>query len=288
MIKTFQKKSFAVKTFFAKDVKVRSFAYGEKVRKEFSEWVDYYKSRQLKCNGKFILSAQDNLYGVSEEEREEANKKSREVKPLCLEGEWFSLDGGQILIDGNKVLNAGSEIKAISLAVYPIKGMSTATLLVIGKKLGSDKTSLTVYKYKRNSLTLKETHSVIMPSELSEKSLLTCFGRHVFSVHGNKLYYFYLTDECKLQTVSLGENNGEEKEFQSNVKDLLITDGKEKVYWVSNDSVYSVKIGFPTAITCSETPKNETVTNVTYKNGELDICRRKKSGYDVPRTRYGF
>ena len=286
MIKTFQKKSPIIKTFFSKNMQVRSLAYGDGVRLEFKKWVQEYFPKRLKCNGKFVLFEDDEILGVSAKEREEKNKTAQKIKPLCLEGEWFSLDGGQVLLDDKKVLNAGKEIKAMSLAYFTAKGKSKCALLIIGKKPDSENTTLTAYKFDRLSRTIEESSSVILPTEFNDKSLLTCLGRHVFAVHGQKLYYYYLCDKLSLQQVAIGENNLEEKPFLTNVKNVIITDGNDKVFWTCGEAVYNLKIGFPTAIEEVCLRKNDNITNIRFDDGQIEVSGRKKNGYDAFTERY--
>ena len=98
MIKAFYKRTKPPKVFFNKNIKIRSFAYGENVRREFLSWQEYFLKNRKRLEKGFRLSVEEQLHGVAFADRKTAI--ADQLPPLALGGRVFSVEqNGQVLVN---------------------------------------------------------------------------------------------------------------------------------------------------------------------------------------------
>ena len=132
MNKTFYKRQPVRKTYFNKNVNVRSHAYGSNVLADYLEWQRYYYSASGSAGDKMIIAPQGSIVGTT------ASAKGVPVLASCLGELLFnslrlSLDGGYVAINGKRsAVYLGPEILGWAILTASAKSTKTNFLSVIG------------------------------------------------------------------------------------------------------------------------------------------------------------
>lgn len=263
MIKTFYKKRLERKLFFTKDVKIRSYACGEDIHKDFVDWRAHFLTAWNSPRQSFFPLENGAIDGnsskidrVGELRLSEPGKNHRVVKKksagltqllfdgCCLEvGEY-----GELFVNGEETDTVlGTELKAWGVGVRWIKNQPSYTLFVFGKN-EQGIPQIRAYGIDRSEgFATKLVCSVNVAATLSKKSYLYCFGAHVFFVNESKLnYYYFNSDLSRLEEVALkSDTPNQDKEFCQNVSGRVVCDSAGYVYWRSGNGVVLFPIGYP-------------------------------------------
>ena len=208
ILKDFYKIKQPNKIFYAKEMQVRSQAYGEEVHKEFADWQAHVLEKRKATGNKFVLSELEDIYGY-ELQRDVKQRMDKALAPLSMTGYRFELrPDGHISINGRRsALCVGTEIKAGALFYLPGLRESYSGLAVIGKPEGQEEMRLSVYFWQRGEFETECFDSVSLAPTLDASSHLFCLGRHIFVIHNSQLDYYYLNvEERRLERVAIGED----------------------------------------------------------------------------------
>ena len=266
MIKTFYRKQSQERTFFRAEMKIRSMAYGKGIHDELSKWLEQTTTAWNDPKEPFLLSEEGHFSGNPVCRcRTEFMKPGQSENAVLLKRRskarqrlWFNRYLYEIGKEGELILNQtntgvflGSELKAWGATVLWEEKKPAFYLLVIGKPVGESDSRLSVYALQENGIPKRDpVAGVPMSNTLEAKSHLCCFGRHVFTVHDNRLDYFYFCPEQSgLENVAIeSDTPNHEKECCQNVTSAVVADRNGRVYWQSGNRVYSFPVGFPRRI----------------------------------------
>ena len=289
IFKDFYKREQPHKIFYAKDMKVRSQAYGEKVNQEFLDWQTYVFEKRKTNDKRFVLSELDNLYGY-ELQDQAAHEMDKGLAPLAMDGTRFELRmDGHISINGKRsALCVGTEIKAGSLFHIPGPRETISGLAVIGKPNGLDEMKLSVYFFGRGDFETQAFDSISLDPTLDASSHLFCLGRHVFLIHNSVLDYYYLNvEERRLERVAIGEDgNNEEFSWCKFVSPCFVTNGKGDVFWISDQDVYTFPIGYPRKLVSIKSNKIEKPIHLCGTEDGVVVYRAKRGTDTVVSAKY--
>jgi hypothetical protein len=263
MIKTFYREQGQNKVYFKAELKIRSMAYGSRVHEECLSWLSAFRliwdhpavagllgedghysgNPVCRCRTEFMHSGES-------ESGFTYTRKKKSLHPLWSKGCLFEIGReGELLVDKKPTgIFLGSELKAWGITFLGDELKNTRYLMVIGKPLGLDDCYLRAYALPDGEITsLPMITQKQMPNVLTAKSNLYCFGRHIFTVHDAKLDYFYFRPEVSaLETVAiLSDAPNQEKACCQNVIPPVVCDTNGRVYWQSDNGVYSFPIGYP-------------------------------------------
>ncbi|MBE5730837.1 MAG: hypothetical protein E7350_02670 [Clostridiales bacterium] len=272
------------KNFFAHNANVRSLAYGEDVKKEYAEWLRYHSTRWLTARGGFVLFDGGNASGKT---FSEAKSGKGELPSLKLDGEVFCIQSGRVAVGSKRdVLNLGTEVKAWALSAIPTASGVKTFMLAVAKRPGGNGTTLAVYSYRRNPSKLTFVCEEPLPTVLDVSTTLVTLGRHVFLVLGGELHYYYLSHNCELQPVAIGKNDGTDKDFLHHVKGYVVANEAHKVFWVSDESVYAITVGFPAAVSEYSMHEGEVVEHIDCLGGGLNVYTKRRHGSEISCIHY--
>ena len=236
--KVFYRKKAAKKTFFSKNMNVRSFAYGPEIWGEFKKWQKYFFEKRAAYHGGLVLSEQENIYGT--DVTQQSNVLDKALAPLRLEGNILELrEDRYVWINGQRSsFYAGTEVKAGALFYFLHKDKPVKGLAVIGKTNGEGM-QLRLHKWVKDGLQQTPFMSVPLPPTMEASSHLLCLGKHVFLVHNSMLDYYYINlDEKVLERVAIG-GDAENETFAwcKYVNPNIVTTGEGSIFWMSEVSV---------------------------------------------------
>ena len=290
MNKTFYKRKAKTKVFFSKDMKVRSYAYGEGVNTSFLEWQKYYYSTRGPIGDKLIISTQGSIDGKAKANSASQNNGIDGLSALVFDSMRFEMSkDGWVSVNGSRTaLNVGVEIKAWAILTVTEKGIRKNCLFVISHPNGSGGMALTVYPITKRG----PEESPIITKELEytpdPRSFLMCMGRHVFIVHNSKLdYLYYNIEKGELETVAIG-GDGDNAEFEwcNFVGHKMVANTAGYVFWMSSEEVYGIKIGYPAKLIHIEGGRFETPVDLVCQGTSLNVFRKSKNTSKISESRY--
>lgn len=290
IIKVFCKKKPPVQSFFDAKMKIRSFAYGKEVQKEFTEWQEYFTDRRRMFPSGFVLSEQQDIFGETYEKYVETQSLDKALAPLMIDGAKLELrEDRYVWINGKRsALHAGTEIKAGAAFCFVHNEKQVKGLAIIGKPDGSEETRLSVYKWVKDNLETQPFASVPLPPTFDASSHLTCYGKHVFVIHNSMLDYYYLNvDENELERVAIGgDEPNETQDCCKFVTPVILTNGLGHVFWISENDVYGFPIGYPRRLFRIEGTQREKTLHIRGGKKSLYVYRKDKNTSQVTCWRY--
>lgn len=289
MNKTFYKRVARRKTFFSKDIEVRTLALGEEIEREFTEWE---KSFSARCAGgaRYLISVEGAVGGRVPEFISGKKSPTDSLPPLIVDGVKLSATRDGILTVGDKrsEVHLGTELKAWAVMNIPHLGSIKNFLFVIGKPHGEEHMALTMYEidkymnisFAKKSVELSQSHEL--------DSYVNCLGKHIFTVHSSTLdYIYYNINNDELETVSIGRDGKNEDYPPCTLVDKsVVADMAGRVFWLSSGAVYGIKIGYPREVMKIDTPERETVVGIASDRENLYIFRRDKNTRKITAYRY--
>lgn len=293
-MKLFLKRKYPTKVFFKKQINVRSFAYGKDVLQEFFDWKTWFFDNYNEKKGDFILSSQKNIYGKPYEERR-SKQTLADYENSCLPTLFFDSmrfeagKDGFVYINGQRSsLNIGSELKAWAITTILDKYSVKRALFVIGKRRYDTQTSLSVYEFTRRGCSEQKSLFVPLDTTLDAESFLIGFGRHIFLVHNSILDYYYYHCECgELQRVAIGaDGNNEEFPWCKYVRQNIVVDGEGRVFWLSDNDVYGIKIGSPANLLQLQRRESEKIVHICSDKQSLLAYKQDKNTGKTVCVRY--
>ena len=151
MNKTFYKREPQRKTFFSKDMEIRSFAYGEDVEREFVAWEKNFVNRSG-GGGRYLISSEKSILGRIPSFISPKDTTTGEGLPtLIVDGVKFNATRDGILTVDSKRSDAhlGTELKAWAVMSLAGDGVIKNFLFVIGKPHGSSAMAISMYEIDR-------------------------------------------------------------------------------------------------------------------------------------------
>ena len=291
MNKTFYKRVPQRKTFFSKDMDIRSFAYGEDVEREFILWEKDFINRS--GNGmRYLISCEGSVLGriprfISGKDATACD----ELPTLTVDGVKFSATRDGILtVDGKRSeAHLGTELKAWAVMSVTRDGAIKNFLFVIGKPHGATHMALSMYEIDRYMNVSFAKKSIEISQTYDLNSYINCLGKHIFVVHNSKLdYIYYNINKDELETVAIGRDGKNEEYPACNFVDKsVIADMAGRVFWLSQGNVYGTKIGYPRDIMRIDTPEREIVIGARCDRESLYIFRKDKNSGRISAYRYG-
>lgn len=284
-VKVFYKREAPMKRFFARDVKVRSFAHGEDVSKEFLDWREYFLKSVATYKDKFRPFSQKHFYG------EPLGGLDKGSPVRGVNGERYELlADGVVALGGKRTgLQVGTETKAWSLVSIPRREGQVTAVAVIGKPMGSAQMQLAVYKSTGGRLDAEPYCSVPLEFTLDAESYLITLGRHFFLVHNFTLDYYYFNYEAgELERVAIGEDEENQTlEWCKFVAPRVVANDGGYVFWNTEDCVYGFPIGYPNHLVKFPCPMTEKISNILCEGERLTVFRQDKNSSKISAYRYG-
>lgn len=279
MNKTFYKRKNHVKVFFDKRMVMRSLAFGSKVTNDFLEWQRYYNEERSITPDRFILSSQKSIYRP--EPGGVCSTAESVLPPLFFDSMRFTVgEDGWAFVNGSRTpLNLGTELKAWAILTAPEPDKKHKYLCVIGKPNGEQTPKLCLYPITRKGPAEHAELWVEVEHSMSATSFLICLGRHIFTVHNAKLDYLYCDFEHgELDHIGIGDDApNTESPWCQLVEPYLITNGTGAVFWLSEDTVYSIPIGFPKRLSRITGDARERTVSIAGADNALLIQRKNKN-----------
>ena len=305
MIKTFYKKKPENKVFFSRDVKIRSYAYGEEIHKEFVEWRKRFLTRWNSPKKNFWILENGSIDGnyakidrVGELRVVEPGRNQRcivkrqgKLSPLWFDGYFLEVnDDGDLIVNGNVTETVlGSELKAWGISMTFEKNIAIYTLFVFGRN-DHGEGELAAYDIDTiEGFTLKPVCSMHLESTLNKKSYLYCFGAHIFIVNESKLGYYYFNRALmQLEEVAIDtDERNAGKEILSGVAGAPVCDSDGFVYWRAGiGKVYYFPIGYPKRLGCIDLGESYEIIGIQTFRADLYVYRRSKITREFSCMRY--
>ncbi len=311
MVKTFYKTQPAKTILFRAEMKIRSYAYGADVNREFTEWLESYREAWNRPGIPFFLNESGDVSGnsvarcssefmhparsdIPNRDSVVFTRKRKTLHPLWLDGRLYEVVGREGELTVNKQpagLYLGTELKAWGCSVIWTDRKPTYYLAVIGKPMGASESFFTVYVLETDG-TLRQPPLIQKPIEsvLNAKSHLSCFGRHIFIVHGSVLDYFYFRPELeKLENVAIASDvPNAETECCRDVSSPVVADGQGRVYWQSGNKVYTFPVGYPRRVSCVDGGDQHEILRFHAYRDDLMVYRINRLNREYDCLRYSF
>ena len=290
MNKTFYKREPQRKTFFSKDMEIRSFAYGEDVEREFVAWEKNFVNRSG-GGGRYLISSEKSILGRIPSFISPKDTTTGEGLPtLIVDGVKFNATRDGILTVDSKRSDAhlGTELKAWAVMSLAGDGVIKNFLFVIGKPHGSSAMALSMYEIDRYMNVSFAKKSIEISQTYDLNSYINCLGQHIFVVHNSKLdYIYYNIKRDELETVAIGRD-GKNEDYTpcSFVDKSVVADMAGRVFWISQGNIYGIRIGYPRDIMRIDTPTMETVIGMRCDRESLFVFRKDKNSARISAYRY--
>ena len=288
MNKTFYKRQPVRKTYFNKNVNVRSHAYGSNVLADYLEWQRYYYSASGSAGDKMIIAPQGSIVGTT------ASAKGVPVLASCLGELLFnslrlSLDGGYVAINGKRsAVYLGPEILGWAILTASAKSTKTNFLSVIGRHAEGSEITLSLYRMTSRGPEEAAFVRRPMPSTTARESYIICLGQHVLTVHDSKLDYLYFnTKTMELETVAIGEDSENALHPECNlVSPKIVTTTSGYVFWIASGQVCGFAVGYPSRLIHIDGSEYENTYDIGCSQDSLLVYRKSKNTSKVVCTRY--
>ena len=291
MNKTFYKREPQKKTFFSRDMEVRSFAYGEGVFEAFVSWEKNFVNRSG-GGARYLVSCEKSILGRIPSFISDKDAVRGDALPtLVVDGVKFNATRDGILtVDSKRAdVHLGTELKAWAVMSLAGDGVIKNFLFVIGKPHGSSIMALSMYEIDRYMNVGFAKKSIEIAQTYDLNSYINCLGQHIFVVHNSKLdYIYYNVKKDELETVAIGRD-GKNEDYPPCcfVDKSVIADMAGRVFWLSQGNVYGIRIGYPRDIMRMDTPAMETIIGIRCDREYLYIFRKDKNSGRISAYRYG-
>ncbi len=270
-------------------MQLRSTAYGEEVLGKYLSWLKFFYLSWRRKDTHFLLSAQGDP-GANPVRAEGVPPLVRAVParsvewdshlpPLWYRTWFFETDRvGNLKINGERSpVNIGMDLKAWALMALPEADGGTEALFVIGTPGGKGDAQLSMYGFHEGKLG-PCLQSIPLGATFEAFSKLVCLGRHVFAVHGGRLFYFYLSPFTeRLEEVCIGE--GARDDRVNGVSGTVTADGYGNVFWISRNEVYGMRIGAPSRLVTVGFSINLETVKLVCSDRFLFVYRREKGAF---------
>jgi hypothetical protein len=272
MIKIFYRNLDRHKVFFDSKMKLRTYAYGETVHNSFVEWRREFLRRYNSSNNNMLCFESGDLGGNLAKldcagqimicEADDATRKTKPkygLQPLWIGDALLEVNEGVVFINGKETdTNIGTDLKGWAICPIWKNKIAQYSLFVIGKPRGGKEVALAVYTLDKNGVGQAPIITRYLEESAMKSSKIYCFERHIFIMHNSRINYFYYTPEQRLlEEVGIEcDSHNDEKECCGGVPlySDVVVNSHGRVFWLSNNTVYTFSIGYPQAITriCAE------------------------------------
>ncbi len=295
MVKNFYRRIAEPKTFFDPSVKVRSLAFGDKIREQLISWQDYFLRERGVSGARLIISSDEGIYGSEYLRGGSKDGKAAPVGaggmcPLVLSGVRYELGAdGWVNADGRKTdLYAGVEIKAWAIATVQTQRDTKSMLFIIGKPKDGAHMMLSGYEISRGRPSAVAAFKVEYESTFEKESYITCYGSNIFTIHNSTLdYYYWNASEGTLERVPIGRD-GDNSEFPQchRVRRGVVSNRKGDVFWISDGEIYGITVGRPTTLIRVAIGADEETVSIRGDERGLTVYRRNKNTEKMTVARY--
>lgn len=285
MIKKFYKKRPTEKIFFMPGIKMKTYAIGEKVHKDFIEWRNEYIKRWNSPKSSFYLLEGGSIDGnfakinkIGEFSVADLNRSQRGISrsdvgitPLWLDDFYFEVgEYGEFIVNGTETETILiNDVKAWGIDITNPKDTKGCTLFVFGNN-DSGQSELRAYKMSiGREVSLSLVTSVSFDATNSRKAHIFCMNSHIFLINELKLHYFYYNSSLsRLEEVAIDKDEpNADKPFCMNVDSSMVCDADGCVFWASSGAVYFFPIGYPRKLRSIELGENYQVRGIqTFRN----------------------
>lgn len=288
MNKTFYKRQPVRKTYFSKDMSVRSVAYGSNVLADYLDWQRYYYSASGSAGDKMIIVPQGSITGSTASARGEA------IIPSCTSELLFNslrltLDGGYAAVNGKRTsVYLGPEIFGWAILTASQKSAKTNFLSVIGRHAEGSEITLSLYRLSSRGPEETATFREPLPTTTARESYIICLGQHILTVHDSKLDYRYLnTKTMELERVAIGEDSDNALHpYCGFVSHKIVSSTSGYVFWIASGEVYGFAVGYPSRLIHIEGSEREVTYDIGASQDSLLVYRKSKNTSKVVCTRY--
>ena len=288
MNKTFYKRQPVRKTFFNKDMNVRSVAYGSNVLADYLEWQRYFYSASGTAGDKMIIVPQGSIAGTTASARGEGVFASS-LSALLFNSLRLTLDGGYVAINGKRsTVYLGQELYGWAIMTASSKSTKSNFLCVIGRHAEGAPTTLSMYAMSSRGPSETPTIRREMPNTTARESYIICLGQHILTVHNSKLDYLYFnTKTTELETVAIGEDSDNALHPECNlVSPKIVSSSSGYVFWIASGQVYGFAVGYPSRLIHIESSEREVTYDIGCSQDALLVYRKSKNTSKVVCTRY--
>lgn len=266
MNKCFYKWAPIKKTFFYSGVFMRSFAYGEKMKQELAEWLNYYETKKRRDRS-IKLFRQEEFYRCrSDDYIERVGSISYN---LAFNGLPFTVNEQKFLTIKNYEAARVGTLKAYGIMIFKDK-MEFKIFTVVEN---SDRRGAQIVAFDVDGYDLKraKTAPVDLKGTILPESRMLIVGNHILLIHNRVLYYYYYNRKRDvIEQVGVGkDSNPETVEFCKNVEPMIVADRSGRIYWQSGDGLYYFSIGTPKTV-----KKIEQTRGVIFNDLEVDGADR--------------
>jgi len=286
MVKNFYRRIAEPKTFFDPSVKVRSLAFGDKIREDLISWQDYFLRERGVGGARLVISSDEGIMGSEysiggSKEGREAPTGAGGMCPLVMSGVKYELGkDGWVNADGRRTdLYAGVDIKAWAIATVQTQRDTKSMLFIIGKPKDGSHMMLSGYEISRTRPSGTPTFSVEYESTFETESYITCYGSNIFTIHNSTLdYYYWNVYDGTLERVPIGQD-GDNSEFPQchRVHRGVVSNRKGNVFWISDGDIYGITVGRPTTLIPIKIGADEEVVSIRGNDRGLTVYRKNKN-----------
>ena len=284
MSKTFYKVRPTEKIFFVPGIKMKTYAIGSGVHREFIEWRKQYIERWNSPVSNFYLLEDGSIDGnrakinrIGEFSVADLDKAPRGIKrgdgicPLWLEDFYLEVgEYGELIVNGKETdTTLINDVKAWGIDVVQTPDGIAYTMFVFGN---NDNGSAELRAYKMSvgrEIGLSLVTSVSFPVTNSRKAHIFCMGSHIFLINELKLHYFYFNRRSSLlEEVAIDNDEpNADKAFCCGVDPFMVCDSDGCVFWTAGGAVYFFPIGYPRNLRSIELGENYEILGIqTFRN----------------------
>lgn len=285
MNKKFYKKKPPEKILFVPGIKMKTYAIGEKVHKEFIEWRKQYIDKWNSQVSRFYLNESGSIDGnaakinkvgefsIADLDRFQKgiSRGDGKITPLWL-GDFYLEVGeyGELIVNGVETeTTLINDVKAWGIDVTGPNDNSGYTLFVFGNN-DSGQSELRAYKMSvGRDITLSLVASVAFEITNARKAHVFCMSSHIFLINEMKLHYFYYnSSSSRLEEVAIDSDEPNAgKPFCTDVSSSIVCNSDGCVFWTAGNAIYFFPIGYPRALRSIELGENYEVLGIqTFRN----------------------
>ena len=294
MNKKFYKKRPTEKIFFMPGIKMKTYAIGDKVHKDFIEWRKQYIDKWNSQTSRFYLLESGSIDGnaakinkvgefsIAELDRAHGgiSRSEGKITPLWL-GDFYLEVGeyGELIVNGAETETILiNDVKAWGIDIADPGDDKGHTLFVFGNN-DSGESELRAYKMSvGREISLSLVTSVTFEITNSRKAHIFCMRSHIFLINEMKLHYFYYNSAfSRLEEVAIDSDEPNAgKPFCTNVDSSIVCNSDGCVFWTAENAIYFFPIGYPKSLRSIELGENYEVLGIQTFRSSLYIYFKSK------------